>query len=52
VCAVDPEAFGAVQSWIDERRRQWEHSLDRLTQHLIENPAMPRSTPVTGKEQK
>ena len=35
-CAVDPEAFGAVQSWIDERRREWERRLDRLTQHLIE----------------
>jgi len=37
-CAVDPEAFGAVQSWIDDRRREWEGRLDRLTQHVIDNP--------------
>lgn len=35
-CSVDPEAFGAVQSWIDGRRREWERRLDRLAQHLIE----------------
>lgn len=37
-CAVDPEAFGAVQSWIDTRRREWESRLDRLALHLIDNP--------------
>ena len=46
-CAVDPEAFGAVQSWIDARRREWESRLDRLTQHLIDHPEMP-----TGRSRK
>jgi DNA-binding transcriptional ArsR family regulator len=40
-CAVDVEAFGAVQSWIDARRREWESRLDRLTRHLIDHPEMP-----------
>lgn len=43
-CSVDPEAFGAMQAWIDERRREWERRLDRLTHHLIEHPAMPGSS--------
>jgi DNA-binding transcriptional ArsR family regulator len=40
-CAVEPEAFEAVQSWVDARRREWDRRLDLLAQHLIEHPGMP-----------
>ncbi|MCL2514395.1 MAG: metalloregulator ArsR/SmtB family transcription factor [Microbacteriaceae bacterium] len=53
-CAVDPEAFGAVQSWIDERRREWDRRLDALTRHLVDHPELPArpAQPASKKEEK
>lgn len=34
VCAVEPRAIGAVEEWLDARRRDWEGRLDRLAAYL------------------
>ncbi|HEX3863216.1 MAG TPA: metalloregulator ArsR/SmtB family transcription factor [Stellaceae bacterium] len=33
-CAIEPQALSLVEQWIDARRREWEHRLDRLSAYL------------------
>jgi DNA-binding transcriptional ArsR family regulator len=33
-CAIEPGALGEVERWINARRVEWEHRLDRLGQYL------------------
>ncbi len=33
-CAISPEALGLVEQWINARRIEWEHRLDRLGAYL------------------
>jgi DNA-binding transcriptional ArsR family regulator len=33
-CAIDPQALSQVEQWINARRAEWEHRLDRLGEYL------------------
>src|SRR5690348_10851190 len=33
-CAIEPRALSQVEQWIDARRAEWEHRLDRLGEYL------------------
>jgi DNA-binding transcriptional ArsR family regulator len=33
-CAIDPQALSQVERWINARRVEWEHRLDRLGAYL------------------
>src|SRR5580658_5310674 len=33
-CAIDPQALSQVEQWINARRIEWEHRLDRLGEYL------------------
>jgi DNA-binding transcriptional ArsR family regulator len=33
-CAIDPRALGQAEQWINARRIEWEHRLDRLGAYL------------------
>ncbi|KAB7739699.1 metalloregulator ArsR/SmtB family transcription factor [Parvibaculum sedimenti] len=33
-CQINPEALSAAEQWINQRRIEWEHRLDRLGQYL------------------
>ena len=33
-CAIDPNALSQVEQWINARRIEWEHRLDRLGDYL------------------
>jgi DNA-binding transcriptional ArsR family regulator len=33
-CAIEPEALGLAEQWINERRAEWEGRLDRLGAYL------------------
>jgi DNA-binding transcriptional ArsR family regulator len=33
-CAIEPNAFGRVEQWINARRIEWEGRLDRLSDYL------------------
>jgi DNA-binding transcriptional ArsR family regulator len=33
-CAIDPNALSAAERWINARRIEWEHRLDRLGDYL------------------
>src|SRR5215471_5853185 len=33
-CAIDPEALSQAERWINARRIEWEHRLDRLGEYL------------------
>jgi DNA-binding transcriptional ArsR family regulator len=33
-CAIDPRALSQVEQWINTRRIEWEHRLDRLGDYL------------------
>ena len=33
-CAIEPRALGQVENWINARRAEWEHRLDRLGEYL------------------
>lgn len=33
-CQINPEALSAAERWINQRRVEWEHRLDRLGQYL------------------
>jgi len=37
-CCIEPAALGAAEQWIAQRRRSWEQRLDRLGEHLAEDP--------------
>ncbi|KAA9377590.1 winged helix-turn-helix transcriptional regulator [Microbispora cellulosiformans] len=37
-CHLEPRALTAVEQWAGERRRTWEHRLDRLGDYLAEQP--------------
>jgi DNA-binding transcriptional ArsR family regulator len=34
ICAIKPEAFSKAEEWINARRAEWEHRLDRLGEYL------------------
>ncbi len=33
-CRIEPQALGAAEGWLAERRTQWESRLDRFEEHL------------------
>ena len=33
-CAIEPEALSQAERWINARRAEWEHRLDRLGEYL------------------
>jgi DNA-binding transcriptional ArsR family regulator len=33
-CAIEPKALGQAEQWINARRIEWEHRLDRLGEYL------------------
>ncbi|HEX4173021.1 MAG TPA: metalloregulator ArsR/SmtB family transcription factor [Acetobacteraceae bacterium] len=33
-CAIEPKALGHAEQWINARRLEWEHRLDRLGDYL------------------
>ena len=33
-CRIDPNAIGAAERWLNERRQQWQQRLDRLAAFL------------------
>ena len=33
-CALEPKALGQAEQWINARRLEWEHRLDRLGEYL------------------
>jgi DNA-binding transcriptional ArsR family regulator len=33
-CAIEPQALSQVEKWINARRIEWEHRLDRLGEYL------------------
>src|SRR5690349_4071025 len=35
-CRIEPKALGAAESWIADRRAEWEARLDRLEEFLAE----------------
>jgi DNA-binding transcriptional ArsR family regulator len=37
-CSIAPVALSAAETWIAQRRRMWEQSLDRLGEYLAEHP--------------
>ena len=34
VCAIEPKVLSLAEQWIDARRIEWEHRLDRLGDYL------------------
>lgn len=34
LCAIEPQALGCVEQWINMRRAEWEQRLDRLDDYL------------------
>jgi DNA-binding transcriptional ArsR family regulator len=34
MCAIEPQALGQVEQWINARRAEWERRLDRLDDYL------------------
>ena len=52
VCRIDPAALSSAERWINDRRRHWERSLDRLGDYLkatADTPEMPSESLETGK---
>lgn len=45
-CMLDPQAIGLAESWLSQRRQQWEGHFDRLGAVLAEdtNPASERKS--------
>jgi DNA-binding transcriptional ArsR family regulator len=33
-CAIEPQALSLAEQWINDRRIEWEHRLDRLGEYL------------------
>jgi DNA-binding transcriptional ArsR family regulator len=33
-CRIEPEALSLAEQWINQRRQEWEHKLDRLGDYL------------------
>jgi DNA-binding transcriptional ArsR family regulator len=40
-CRIEPVVLSTAEQWIAERRRRWEHHLDRLGDYLTELPDEP-----------
>ena len=34
ICRINPAALGRAEKWINQRRAEWEHRLDRLGRYL------------------
>jgi DNA-binding transcriptional ArsR family regulator len=51
-CSLDPAAVRSAESWLSQRRRFWEESLDRLGQYLAETAEKPQQPATTTKERK
>ncbi len=34
ICRIEPKAFSQVEAWIQARRTEWQHRLDRLGAYL------------------
>ncbi len=34
ICAIEPQALSQAEHWINARRSEWEHRLDRLGEYL------------------
>jgi DNA-binding transcriptional ArsR family regulator len=50
-CQLDLERLGAVEEWIEARRRTWEHRLDRLGDTLAAEAISEATTPKGQEEQ-
>jgi DNA-binding transcriptional ArsR family regulator len=37
-CRINPAALQSAETWITERRSEWERRLDRLGEYLTDNP--------------
>ena len=37
-CQIEPKALRTAEHWITQRRTSWERRLDRLGDHLAQNP--------------
>jgi len=37
-CQIEPKALRTAEQWITQRRTSWERRLDRLGDHLAQNP--------------
>src|SRR5215813_13209246 len=48
---LEAEPLRAVQAWLDDYRRFWDRSLDRLTEYLVEmqRPEAPEPSPTRSK---
>ncbi len=44
-CHIEPAALTTAESWIADRRTEWEHRLDRLGEYLAEQPEQQRQPP-------
>lgn len=44
-CRIEPGGLRAAEDWVTQRRRSWERRLDRLGDHLAENPDKPIREP-------
>lgn len=44
ICRLRPAALGAAHGWLDQYRRHWEQSLDRLAE-LLESPSAGATRP-------
>jgi DNA-binding transcriptional ArsR family regulator len=51
-CSLEPTAVRRAESWLSQRRRFWEESLDRLGQYLAETAEKTQQPETTTKERK
>lgn len=51
-CSLEPAAVSRAESWLSQRRRFWEESLDRLGQYLAETAEKTQQPETTTKERK
>jgi DNA-binding transcriptional ArsR family regulator len=49
-CRLDPEPLRNVAAWVDQYRRFWEESFERLDEYLVEMQARERQTQETESD--
>ncbi|MFI1934630.1 ArsR/SmtB family transcription factor [Streptomyces sp. NPDC020330] len=40
-CRIEPDALRTAEGWLVEQRSSWERRLDRLGDHLLDDPGTP-----------
>ncbi|MCX4389901.1 metalloregulator ArsR/SmtB family transcription factor [Micromonospora peucetia] len=40
-CRIEPDVLRAAEDWLAEQRTSWERRLDRLGDHLLDDPGTP-----------